>query len=223
MFTRILTSCNFLLVTQYNSSMSEPKKRPQASLVKVAENLYRNESSGTYYALVKRSGKQNKRSLKTKDRKLAERRLRTYKNDLERMDPAKGKVTITFKEMSERWLETIKPHLKDSTYTEPDSLVVTIQTGKKGIEKACQDLEFPHFNRKDGSGSSVVVTHEIGTKPGLLKWVDYLETNDPRLKIQGEEVIEFPKYEELKEIQIKVHSIQADKGHITVKSAEIVT
>ena len=41
----------------------------------VAENLYRLESSGGYYALVKKAGKQFRRSLKTNDRKLAERRL----------------------------------------------------------------------------------------------------------------------------------------------------
>lgn len=46
---------------------------------KVAENLYRLESSGGYYALVKRGGKQFRRSLKTKDRKLAERRLKEIK------------------------------------------------------------------------------------------------------------------------------------------------
>ena len=37
---------------------------------KVAENLYRLESSGGYYALIKKSGKRFRRSLKTKDRKL---------------------------------------------------------------------------------------------------------------------------------------------------------
>ena len=39
----------------------------QTSFRKVAE-LYRNESSGTYYAFVKRNGRQIRRSLKTKDR-----------------------------------------------------------------------------------------------------------------------------------------------------------
>jgi len=42
---------------------------------KVGEDLYRLESTGGYYALVKRGGKQIRRSRKTKDRKLAERRL----------------------------------------------------------------------------------------------------------------------------------------------------
>ena len=40
---------------------------------KIAENLYRLESSGEYYALVKKGGKQFRRSLRIRDRKLAER------------------------------------------------------------------------------------------------------------------------------------------------------
>ena len=42
---------------------------------KVGENLYRLTAPGGYYALLKRGDKQFRRSLKTKDRKLAERRL----------------------------------------------------------------------------------------------------------------------------------------------------
>src|SRR5436190_15225662 len=41
---------------------------------KVGECLYRH-TSGNYYALVKRGGKQFRRSLKTRDRRLAERKL----------------------------------------------------------------------------------------------------------------------------------------------------
>ena len=48
----------------------------------VAENLYRLESSGGYYALIKKGGKQFRRSLKTKDRKLAERRLKELKEKM---------------------------------------------------------------------------------------------------------------------------------------------
>lgn len=42
---------------------------------RVAENLYRLEPSGGYYALLKRGDKQFRQSLKTMDRKLAGRRL----------------------------------------------------------------------------------------------------------------------------------------------------
>jgi hypothetical protein len=52
-----------------------PSTGQQPVFHKVAENLYRLESSGRYYALVKKGGKQFRRSLKTKDRKLADRRL----------------------------------------------------------------------------------------------------------------------------------------------------
>jgi hypothetical protein len=66
--------------------MEAPKKYAKASLLKVGENLYRNESSGTYYALVKRSGKQTKRSLKTKDLALAKRRLREFAEKVDRIN-----------------------------------------------------------------------------------------------------------------------------------------
>ena len=49
------------------------RNKPEATFQKVAECLYRHQSSDIYYALVKRSGKQYRRSLQTKDRKLAER------------------------------------------------------------------------------------------------------------------------------------------------------
>jgi hypothetical protein len=60
------------------TSKNTPQPAEQPVFHKVAENLYRLESSDGYYALLKRGGKQFRRSLKTKDRKLADRRL----NDL---------------------------------------------------------------------------------------------------------------------------------------------
>jgi len=61
-------------------------------MVKVGANLYRNASSGTYYALVKKEGKQIRRSLKTKDPQLAWRRLKGFCEQVERVDPPHGKV-----------------------------------------------------------------------------------------------------------------------------------
>ena len=59
---------------------SKPAEQPVFH--KDAENLYRLESSGAYYALIKKSGKQFRRSLKTKDRKLADRRLKELKGQI---------------------------------------------------------------------------------------------------------------------------------------------
>ena len=53
-----------------------------ASFEKVGECLYRNPSSGTYYALVKIRGKQIKASLKTKGLVEARRKLKLKRDEL---------------------------------------------------------------------------------------------------------------------------------------------
>src|ERR1022692_115354 len=90
------------------------KPAEQPVFHKVAENLYRLESSGGYYALIKKGGKQFRRSLKTKDRKLAERRLTELKEKV-------GVLQITedahanFKTLADRWLDSRKHKLAEST------------------------------------------------------------------------------------------------------------
>jgi hypothetical protein len=65
-------------------------KSNQATFLKVGQNLYRNESSETYYGLTKRAGKQFRTALRMadgtpiKDRALAERALRKWLVDLEK-------------------------------------------------------------------------------------------------------------------------------------------
>jgi integrase len=81
---------------------------------KVAENLYRLESSGGYYGLIKKGGKQFRRSLKTRDRKLAERRLKDLKDKigvLRVSDDAK----CDFKTLAGHWLDSRKHKLAEST------------------------------------------------------------------------------------------------------------
>ena len=72
--------------------MSETRKRPQATLVKVADNLYRNSSSEMYYALVKRSGKQIRKSLKTTDSQLASRRSQEFREKADHILSRSGKI-----------------------------------------------------------------------------------------------------------------------------------
>jgi len=76
--TRLLCSAFGMKMTAQNTS----KPAEQPVFHKDAENLYRLESSGAYYALIKKSGKQFRRSLKTKDRKLADRRLKELKGQI---------------------------------------------------------------------------------------------------------------------------------------------
>ena len=84
----------------------------QSVFRKVGECLYKHESSGTYYGLVKRCGKQFRRSLKTTDRALANRRLSELREKVGRLSNVKSARHITFIELAERWFETIRGNLK---------------------------------------------------------------------------------------------------------------
>jgi len=92
---------------------SEPS--PEPLFVKVAECLYRNRSSGTYFALVKRKGKQLRKSLKTKDRKLAERRLREFREKAELLNGSPAERKIPFSNLAKRWLAIHNGGLKASS------------------------------------------------------------------------------------------------------------
>lgn len=93
----------------------DPETPEAGTLLKVAECLYRHTSSGTYYGLVKRSGKQYRRSLKTNDRKLAERSLADFRQKIDRLDHTKTRSTLTFAECANQWLGTVTPHMKPSS------------------------------------------------------------------------------------------------------------
>jgi integrase len=76
------------------------------SFEKVGECLYRNPASGTYYALVKVRGKQFKSSLKTDNLAEARRKLKDFRNDIGRIDPDAGKITV--EALADRFLATVQ-------------------------------------------------------------------------------------------------------------------
>ena len=85
--------------------------RSQVVFHKVGECLYRLESTGGYYALVKRRGKQFRRSLKTTDRKLAERRLADVRQKVERLARSDD-ANRTFEEVAGHWVDLTAGELK---------------------------------------------------------------------------------------------------------------
>ena len=100
------------------------KKSPETTgsqtLRRVAECLYRAEHNGVYYALFKRSGKQIKRSLKTTDRQLAERKLGGLRQKVARLNTGAA-VNVPFAVITEKklkeglaktWLDTTTSTLK---------------------------------------------------------------------------------------------------------------
>ena len=89
--------------------------RAESALQRVAECLYRNDSSGTYYAWVKRSGKQIKRSLRTKDRKLAERRLADFRKEIGAENADASERRQSFRALGEKWLAVASAGMKPAS------------------------------------------------------------------------------------------------------------
>jgi integrase len=81
---------------------------------KVGPNLYR-DAAGRYYLLVKKSGKQFRRSLKTTDPALAKRRLREFLERAGRLGTDGADSSIRFDEVAQRWLASKTAELKPSS------------------------------------------------------------------------------------------------------------
>ena len=82
------------------------------SFEKVGECLYRNPSSGTYFARVKLRGKEIKQTLETKNLATARRKLKDFKRDLERLDRDAGQITL--KELADKFEKTIQHFARDT-------------------------------------------------------------------------------------------------------------
>ncbi len=93
---------------------SEALAKPEPDYKKVGENLYRHTPSGNYYALLKRGGKQFRRSLKTKDRPLATRRLAELRQQISNLTLSDEKNAV-FNDVATAWLNSVRHALKPAT------------------------------------------------------------------------------------------------------------
>lgn len=87
----------------------------QTFFKKVGECLYRYPNTGTYYALVKRHGKQFRRSLKTSDRQLADRRLADFRAKVGRRAAGARDQAITFMELAKNWSDAARTRMKPNS------------------------------------------------------------------------------------------------------------
>src|SRR5690242_7519096 len=81
---------------------------------RVGENLWRLGERGRYYAFLKQGDKQFRRSLKTNDRKLAERRLAELRSQVETLKTG-AETRQTFLEVARRWMDVTAHTLKASS------------------------------------------------------------------------------------------------------------
>lgn len=93
-----------------------------SSLRYVAPNLYRS-GTGVYYLLVKRSGRQIRRSLRTSDPALAKRRLREFQDKAALLTTGSEDRSLKFEELAARWLSSRQPELKTSSFRRLEAAV----------------------------------------------------------------------------------------------------
>jgi integrase len=98
---------------------------------KVGQNLYR-DSTGRYYLLVKKGGKQFRRSLKTKDAALAKGRLREFLDRAGQLATDGTNSSIRFEDLAQRWLATKKAELKASSAYRRESVLKQLKPFFKG-------------------------------------------------------------------------------------------
>jgi integrase len=95
------------------------------TLNRVGQCLYRSEQSGIYYGVIKRSGKQIKKSLKTTDKALAKRRLANLQDKAARMNVGEaGK--ITFQGISKRWHDSTAGATKPSSHHRQGTVIASL-------------------------------------------------------------------------------------------------
>jgi hypothetical protein len=82
------------------------------------------------------------------------------------------------------------------------------------------------FQRKDGSGVSVVVEHEIALQPGVAVWQRYFDPKkDAGVRVEGDNVTEFPKLKEFQQVKIRAAKIRTDEhtGQTVIKGGELLS
>ena len=78
------------------------------------------------------------------------------------------------------------------------------------------------FNRKDGSGKVVCIRHELALQPGLAVFEEYPELKDGKVKLDGDNVVEFPKLPELQQVTLKVLRWEERDKRMVIKEALIL-
>jgi len=82
------------------------------------------------------------------------------------------------------------------------------------------------FKRKDGTGTSVAVEHEVALQPGIATWVRYFEPRtDASVRVEGDTVVEFPRFKEFQQVTIRATRVKSDEhtGQLIIKAGELVS
>lgn len=81
------------------------------------------------------------------------------------------------------------------------------------------------IRRKDGSGMVVIVEHEIALQPGVVTWPRFFDPKvDAAVRLDGENVVEFPKLKEFAQVTIRAGGIRSNEKtkEQTIQNGELL-
>jgi len=147
------------IVTPYNSRMNIEGNRPSTrQLLDKIPNfpcLYRHSVNNTYYAIKKWDGKRKEHSLNTTDRKIAERKLKKWIADLDKIDFEAEKTTLA-------------------------QLLEKFTTTRSGMSKSTRNTESGIINSLKSKWKHDIYIRVSQIRPSMLD--EWLATIEPNLK-----------------------------------------
>lgn len=195
---------------------NKPESSSKPAFRRVGENLYRRESSDVYYGLVKRGGKQFRRSLDTKDPALARRLLNELREEVASLvSHEAGKVT--FEIVAGRWLAATSHTVKESTQTRRKTCLKALTPFFTGL--TLRNITATHCERwKTERGDSIApqtFAHELDTMKAVFSYArdQGLILRNPAQSIKRKRIflteIEVPSREQFEQL---VAAIRASDG-----------
>ena len=153
---------------------------------RVAENLYRLETSRAYYALVKRGDKQFRRSLRTKERKLAERRLKEYRSEVGNLRITEDPF-LSFADIAQRGMAVTSPTLKASSALRRAQCIKQLRPSFAGL--AIRNIQRQHGERWLTERGPTLAAMSMHREPELRRGVfGYAEKLGLMLKHPAEDL-----------------------------------
>jgi len=148
------------------SNTTRKSTRQLLKTIKTFTGLRVHSISGVYYASLKRNGKRIERSLQTRDRKFAERKLREMRGDFETLDPSSGQTTI----------QQVLEKFKATLLTKAPKTKATILGALKRFETSWPNGLFQRARDVKSSDLDVWISSNLGDlKPrSFNRYVDIL-------------------------------------------------
>ena len=107
-------------------------------------SLYRHSSSGRYYGFKKLKGRRHERSLRTNDRKIAERRLRDWIRNLEVVDSGSEKTTLP--ELIQKFVAANQGKSSKTQATDASIIAELKRSWPGGIQMEVRNIKPSHLD-----------------------------------------------------------------------------